>query len=106
LRDSPALDIAARLLSRGAKVRVHDPVALDRARTEHSQIGVEYCDSLECLAEDADALFLATEWPQYQSVRWDALAPSMRVALILDARNFFDRAKLTEWGFRYIGMGS
>jgi UDPglucose 6-dehydrogenase len=67
---------------------------------------VDYCDSLECLAEDADALILATEWPQYQSVRWENLASRMRNPLLLDARNFFDCRKLTQSGFRYMGMGS
>ena len=106
LRDAPALDIAARLLQRGAKVRAHDPVALDRARREHPESGIEFCDSLECLAEDADALILTTEWPHYQVVRWIDLALAMRTPLILDARNFFDRNKLKESGFRYVGMGN
>ncbi len=106
LRDAPALDVAARLLQRGAKVRAHDPVALDRARREYPESGIEFCDSLECLADDADALILTSEWPQYQMVRWDVLAGAMRTPLMLDARNFFDRAKMKESGFQYVGMGN
>ena len=56
LRDAPALDIAARLLPRGAKVRVHDAVALGKACRECSESGIEVYDSRECLAADADAL--------------------------------------------------
>jgi UDPglucose 6-dehydrogenase len=40
LRDAPALDIAARLLRCGAKVRVHDAVALGKARRECSESGI------------------------------------------------------------------
>lgn len=106
LRDAPALDIATRLLQRGTKVRAHDPVALEKARREYPQSGIEFSDSLEWLADDADALVLTTEWPQYQAVDWRDLAGAMRRPLILDGRNFLDRSKLKESGFRYIGMGN
>jgi UDPglucose 6-dehydrogenase len=53
LRDAPALDIAARLLQRCAKVRVYDPVALGKARRECPESGIEVYDSRECLAADA-----------------------------------------------------
>jgi UDPglucose 6-dehydrogenase len=65
LRDTPAIDIAMRLMQRGATVRAHDPVALVRARAEHSTSGIEFCDSLQTLTDGADALVLATEWPEY-----------------------------------------
>ncbi|HPQ17310.1 MAG TPA: UDP-glucose/GDP-mannose dehydrogenase family protein, partial [Bryobacteraceae bacterium] len=50
LRDAPALDIARRLIDRGAKVRAHDPVALDRARQDYSGLPICYTESLETLA--------------------------------------------------------
>jgi UDPglucose 6-dehydrogenase len=106
LRDAPAIDIAMRLLQRGAKVRAHDPVALEKARREHAQSGIEFCDSLESLTEGADALILATEWPQYQVARWDSLAAAMCTPFILDARNFLDPVNLRKCGFQYMGMGN
>src|SRR5256885_4014779 len=38
LRDSPALDIARLLLARGARVRLHDPVAAERFRREQPEL--------------------------------------------------------------------
>ncbi len=105
LRDAPAFDIGQRLLERGAKVRAHDPVALERARRERSDSGIHFCDSPDAVAEGADALILATEWPQYQDLPWDALAQSMRHPLILDGRNCLPRRKLEKAGFRYLGLG-
>jgi UDPglucose 6-dehydrogenase len=104
LRDAPALDIARRLAERGAKVRAHDPIALDRARREcDSSLGL--VESVEQLAADADALVLVTEWPQYRDLPWAKLAGLMRTPLLLDGRNFLEQATLEAAGFQYIGMG-
>jgi UDPglucose 6-dehydrogenase len=106
LRDAPAFDIGRRLLDRGAKVRAHDPVALGRARREFGDSGIQFCDSAEAVAEDADALILVTEWPQYQELHWNTVAVSMRFPLIVDGRNCLERSKLEQAGFRYLGMGA
>lgn len=105
LRDAPALDIARRLIDRGAKVRAHDPVALDRARQDHPDLPVCYTESLEELAAEADALVLVTDWPEYRNLPWSALAESMRTPLVVDGRNFLERGVLERAGFRYLGMG-
>jgi UDPglucose 6-dehydrogenase len=104
LRDAPALQIAKSLLERGAKVRVHDPVALSRAKSEVAP-GLEYCDSVAAVAENADALVLATEWPEYQSLPWPDIAKKMKSAIMLDGRNALPRLVLERAGFRYMGVG-
>jgi UDPglucose 6-dehydrogenase len=104
LRDAPALDIARKLAERGAKVRAHDPIALDRARRECDP-AIGLVESIEALAADADALVLVTEWPQYRDLPWGRLAGLMRTPILLDGRNFLDQATLEAAGFHYIGMG-
>src|ERR1700683_2010326 len=74
LREAPSPDIARKLLERGCKVKVHDPVALDRFRTEYPDLAALACESAEDLADDADALVLVTEWQQYLELDWEALA--------------------------------
>lgn len=105
LRDAPALDIARRLIDRGARVRAHDPVAMECARRECASLPIGYSESPEALALEADALVLVTEWPQYRDLPWPALAQSMRIPLILDGRNFLERDVLEGAGFRYFAMG-
>src|ERR1017187_5629656 len=56
LREAPAIEIARKLIERGARVRVHDPVAMDRFRREHADLEVTCCESAEDVARDADAL--------------------------------------------------
>jgi len=104
LRDAPALEVARRLVERGARVRAHDPVAMERFRKENPDSEVQCCRTAEDVAVGADALVLLTEWPQYQDLNWEKLARSMRSSILLDARNAMDRARLTRAGFRYAAL--
>jgi UDPglucose 6-dehydrogenase len=105
LRDSPALDIARRLAARGAWVRLHDPVALGKAGRELDGTTVACVGSVAAAVEGADAMVLATEWPEYRELPWSELAASMRRPLILDGRNFLDACKVRAGGFQYQGIG-
>jgi len=105
LRDAPALDIARQLLERGAKVKVHDPVASNRARAENPGLGVAYCGSAEEVFAESDAVVLATEWPEYRELAWEDLKASMRHPFVLDGRNFLDKERLQKAGYQYVGFG-
>jgi len=105
LRDSPALDIARRLTARGAWVRVHDPVALDKAREELASTGVTCCATAVEAAEGADAIILATDWPEYRDLPWSDLRARMRTPLVLDGRNFLDPDAVAAAGLTYEGVG-
>ena len=102
VRDAPAIEIARKLLQRGCKVKAHDPVAMHRFRSEHGELGVICCDSVDQVAADCDALILATEWPLYRDLNWEGLAGDMRSAIMLDTRNALDRERLVRNGFRYV----
>jgi UDPglucose 6-dehydrogenase len=105
LRDSPAIDIAQKLIDRGARVKVHDPVASDRFRAEYSALNVICCDTPEDVFQDADAVVLVTEWPEYRELLWDTLAATMRSPFVLDGRNILDPARLKKGGFRFAALG-
>lgn len=105
LRDAPALDIAKKLVERGVKVKVHDPVALANAQLELAELDVSFCDVPEEVAKDADALVLVTEWPEYRELDWARMHALMRRPLILDGRNFLNREALVELGYEYMGIG-
>ncbi|MEI9900597.1 MAG: UDP-glucose/GDP-mannose dehydrogenase family protein [Hyphomicrobium sp.] len=102
LRDAPAIDIARRLIERGARVKVHDPIAMDRFRKENPELDVICCDTPQELAEDTDALVLVTEWNQYRELRWEELATTVNIPLVLDGRNVLDPERLQRAGFRYL----
>jgi len=106
LREAPAIDIARRLVERGTKVNVHDPIALERFKKEFPDVAVNCCSSAEQVADDADAVVLVTEWAEYIQLDWDNLGRRMRQKLVLDGRYALDRDRLVKLGFRYIGMSS
>ena len=104
LREAPAVEIASRLIDRGARVKAHDPVALERVRREYPDLDVAWCDSAELTARDADALVLVTEWSQYRDLDWEQLGRTMRNPLVVDGRNFLDRLRLSRLGIRCLGL--
>src|SRR5271170_4027826 len=104
LREAPAIAIARKLLERGCKVKVHDPVAMERFRHEYPDLAALGCESAEDVADDADALVLVTEWQQYLELDWEALAKRMRSRIVLDGRNALDRGRLTRFGYKYLGI--
>jgi UDPglucose 6-dehydrogenase len=101
LRDAPAVEIARKLLERGARLKLHDPVAMDRFRREYPEMAPYCCATPEEMAEFCDVVVLMTEWPQYLEMDWNKIAVLMQKPLVLDGRYALDPARLTRAGFRY-----
>lgn len=102
LRDSPSIDIISRLVTSGALVTAHDPVV----RALPAMAGrVRVMDSVEAVAERADALLLLTDWPEYLALDLTALRRRMRGDLFIDGRNMFKPASVAAAGFLYEGIG-
>jgi UDPglucose 6-dehydrogenase len=105
LRDSPALEIARKLVARGAKVAAHDPVALPRARTQSESPDLTFKERAEEVFKEADAVILATEWPEYKTLNYAALLRSMSSPVFLDGRNLLNPHEMKALGFRYVSVG-
>ncbi|GAB3611522.1 UDP-glucose/GDP-mannose dehydrogenase family protein [Humibacter ginsengiterrae] len=104
VRDSPALDVAAKLKGLGADVVVTDPQALANAARTHPQL--TYTESLDQALRGADAVIVVTEWDEYRrhlSPEHAASLASGRV--IVDGRNCLDREAWRAAGWTYLGMG-
>src|SRR5512143_1940835 len=78
LREAPALDIARKLIERGARVKAHDPVAMSRFLQEYPDLDVALCATAEEAAQDADAVVLVTEWQEYRELDWESIKNAMR----------------------------
>jgi len=103
LRESPEMDIIARLSSRRARVRAHHPIAVPKACLVLP--AVSYSDDPCDVAEGADALLLATEWDYYLSLDWQKIVHRMRRRIALDGRNSLNGRMLAEIGFTYLSFG-
>ncbi|MDQ0776752.1 UDPglucose 6-dehydrogenase [Streptomyces aurantiacus] len=103
IRDSPALNVAARLRLDGADVTVYDPEAMDNARKAYPLLG--YALSAEEALRGADLVLHLTEWPQFRE-----LAPERARALvsrprIVDGRGVLDGAKWAAAGWEFRALG-
>jgi UDPglucose 6-dehydrogenase len=103
VRDSPALDIAARLHSIGAEVAVYDPKANANAAKRYPRL--DYVDSLEAAVTGAEVVVLLTEWPEFKAMTPEQLDPLVAVPQILDGRNVLDPDRWTAAGFCYRALG-
>ena len=105
VRDAPAISIIEQLLARGAVVRVHDPIAMDRTRDVHPELDITYCEDEVCLATGCDAVIIATDWAQYGKLPLKNMVNAMRGNLLVDARNMLDPDQVRDAGLDYIGIG-
>ena len=103
MREASSLVLAARLQADGARVRAYDPVAAEEA--SKLMLGVDFFDSPLEAIDGADACVLVTEWPEFAEVDFSEVAARMRGNVVVDGRNFFDRARVEEAGLTYEGIG-
>jgi nucleotide sugar dehydrogenase len=101
LRDSPALDVASRLIGKGAFVAAYDPMVTAVPDVPD----VRLMPSAIRAAAGADAIVLATDWPQFLTLHLADLRRSMRGDIFFDSRNNFDPELVERAGFKYIGIG-
>ncbi|QRO02145.1 UDP-glucose/GDP-mannose dehydrogenase family protein [Archangium violaceum] len=104
IRESPALVLIHELLEAGARVRAHDPEAMDNVR---ALLGdrITYCEDMYQAAEGADALALVTEWREYRQPDFARVKRLMRTPTLLDGRNIWESRELRALGFWYTGIG-
>jgi UDPglucose 6-dehydrogenase len=103
IRESPALDIAAHLLRRGAIVRAFDPVAMDNTAAEMPEI-VMCANSYEAVA-GADAVVVATPWNEFKQLDLARVRDAMTSPVMVDGRNIYEPERMKELGFVYRGVG-
>src|SRR5271154_3024960 len=103
VRMSPAIDLCQRLLKEGARLRVHDPQAMEKARALLPE--AVYVGEMDEVAEGCDALIIATEWPQFKKLDLERARKSLAHPIIFDGRNLFDVAEMERLGFLYKSIG-
>ena len=104
MREATSLVIIDLLTRAGATVRVYDPVAMNECRRRVGDI-VEYATDMYDALVDADAMLLLTEWKQFRMPSWEVLKRMMRSPLIIDGRNIYDPAEMSEQGIKYHCIG-
>ena len=103
VRYSPAIALVKQLLGEGVSVRAYDPKAMEKARREIPS--AMFCRDPYEAVTGADAVVVATEWKEFESLDLTRMKTLMRRPLILDGRNLFNHEKMKSMGFEYLGIG-
>lgn len=100
LRRSASIELCRWLAAKGAVVRAHDPAV--HALPEDLESSVRLCESAEEAARDADAVVIATEWPEYRAA---AKASLVRKGLVIIDANRFVSEIIRQHDVRYVTVG-
>lgn len=103
LRDSPALHIAEEIERRGAMIQIHDPKAGDGVKNGYPTFAVT--DEAIEVFQGSDAVILATEWNEYQSINPENCLKLAKNPLIIDGRNVLDVERWLHAGWNLYALG-
>jgi len=103
VRFSPALEVVRRLLEEGAEVWAFDPEALERAKKVMPN--AVYCQDPYQVAQDADAVLICTDWPEFRQLDWGHIGEIVARRLVVDGRNLLDPERMRALGFEYHCFG-
>jgi UDPglucose 6-dehydrogenase len=101
---SSSVRLAETLVSKGARVRAYDPVAIPEAKIRLNG-SVRYCDNAYAAAEGVDALVVGTGWPEFRALDFDRIKSLLKKPIIVDTKNLLDSVRLRALGFEYVGVG-
>lgn len=103
LRRSTAVEICEWLNQQGAKVVAYDPVVT--SLPDHLTNFIELKSTVEQVLCGADAVVIATEWPQFTSLTADQLVTAVNQSFVFDANGFLMSILGNDKRVRYFSVG-
>jgi len=114
MREAPSRVLARELISRGATLRVHDPVAMEEARRvlemdladiPDGMARMHFCEAQMDVLQGADALVIVTEWKVFRSPDFSQIRSMLKTPVIIDGRNLYEPDAMEESGIEYHAIG-
>lgn len=110
LREAPSLDNVELLLEQGAEIVAFDPVAEDNFKKKYPEGAngrgsITYVDSAKEALKDAEICFVFTEWKEMKDLTPSDFKNEMRIPLVYDGRNIYNKAEMKEAGIEYYSIG-
>lgn len=104
IREASSLDNIKILCDEGAEITAYDTVAETNVRR---LIGdkINYAKDMYTALDGADALLIATEWPEFKNPNFKLMAEKMSNRAIFDGRNMFPLELPEQHGFYYKSIG-
>ncbi len=106
MREAPSRRLMESLWDAGVRVRAFDPVAREEAlRIYGDRDDLVLTEDAMSAVEGADALVIVTEWTEFRSPDFAAIARGLNHPLLFDGRNIFDPKVVTAAGLTYFSIG-
>ena len=105
VRNSVAVDLINDLIREGARVTAYDPKGNEKVQKLNLCPGVHLAGSALNAVRDAEALVLATEWPDFAAVDFAEVHRQMHTPIVFDGRNLLDPNTMRDLGFQYYSIG-
>jgi UDPglucose 6-dehydrogenase len=102
LRRSASVELCNQLIDTGANVSAFDP-AVKNLSAELSKI--QLASEISAALNDADAIVVCTEWPQFRQADWPKIISKMRRKIFVDANRFLEKELKTLPGVEHFSVG-
>ena len=104
IREAPALYNIEALLELGCKINVYDPEAMPNVKAILGDKVTFSKNPYEAI-DQADALLIVTEWPQFRTPDFDRMDSLLKNKVIFDGRNLYETSQMKELGYTYYSIG-
>ena len=104
MREAPSLVLIEALLKMGATVSAYDPVAMTEAQRILGNT-ISYAAGPMQALEGADALIIVTEWKEFRSPDFEAMASMLKTKRVFDGRNLYPPEMPAAAGLIYEAIG-
>ena len=106
MREASSRRLMEMLWEAGAKVQAYDPVAMEETnRIYGERDDLTLTEDAAGALEGADALAVLTEWTQFRSPDFAAVASKLKSPVVFDGRNILDASQVNAAGMTYISIG-
>lgn len=104
IREASSLDNIQLLLEKGAEVVAYDAIAEENVKKILGE-KITYAKDMYSALDGADALLIATEWPEFKNPNFNLMAKKMNNKAIFDGRNMFPLEVAEQHHFFYKSIG-
>jgi len=103
IRESPAIALIEKLLEKGAKIQVFDPMATENARKIFGD-KISYAEKKYDALHNAASLIVMSDWDTFKQPDF-AEIKSLNIKAIFDGKNLYIPEEVKKAGLQYHGIG-
>lgn len=104
IREAASLGLIDVLQQAGSNVKAYDPAAMDKTKRFISP-PIYYASSTEEAIQDADCVFILTEWPEFINFDLKLFTLKMKTPILFDGRNCYNLDEVKLHGIEYHSIG-